>query len=191
MCQNYLIELAKVPKESFEAANIDIIVVGCGEWGIIKQYKGDYPSVPVGHFFWPTNVHLRGHWLPIPSLCRSHSQIIQGPRVDRVPGASPRRRSQEGLCWVCCLRYYRVHLGMFLCLDWLPSILIPCSQRALKSPIAFFKGGNISQLGGDFVLGPGELALVSTLLCSASTIFQEITVPSRHECAGPPIVRLS
>jgi hypothetical protein len=41
MCQNYLIELAKVPKESFEAANTDIIVVGCGEWGIIKQYKGD------------------------------------------------------------------------------------------------------------------------------------------------------
>jgi len=43
MCQNYLVDLAKVPKETFEAANTDIIVVGCGEWGIIKQYKGDYP----------------------------------------------------------------------------------------------------------------------------------------------------
>ena len=44
MCQNYLVELANVPKESFEAANTDIIVVGCGEWGIIKQYKGYYSS---------------------------------------------------------------------------------------------------------------------------------------------------
>ena len=39
-------ELAKVPKESFETANTDIIVVGCGEWGVIKQYKGDYSTIP-------------------------------------------------------------------------------------------------------------------------------------------------
>ena len=50
---------------------------------------------------------------------------------------------------------------MFFRLSWLPA-LIPCSQRALTSPIAFFKGGDISQLGGDFILGPGELASVST-----------------------------
>lgn len=41
MCQNYLVELAKVPKESFEAANTNVIVVGCGEWAGIRQYKGE------------------------------------------------------------------------------------------------------------------------------------------------------
>jgi len=62
---------------------------------------------------------------------------------------------------------------MFLRLSWLLSALIPSSQRALKSPVAFFKGGDISQLGGDFVLGPGELALVSTLLHGASICCRE------------------
>ena len=42
MCRNYLIELAKVPKESFEAANTNIVMVGCGEWRAIEQYKSDY-----------------------------------------------------------------------------------------------------------------------------------------------------
>lgn len=74
---------------------------------------------------------------------------------------------------------------------WLLLALIPASQRALKSPFAFFKGGDITQLGGDFVLGPGELVLVSTLSHDASTILQGITALLRHECAGPPIVRLS
>lgn len=64
MCQNYLVELAKVPKESFEAANTDIIVVGCGEWAGIRQYKGEYSQ----HLFSPTNVNLSedtGYQYPI------------------------------------------------------------------------------------------------------------------------------
>lgn len=147
----------------------------------------------VGHFFRPTDVHLRGHWLPVPDLCRSHSQAIPSPRVNLVPSASTCGRPQEQLCWICCFHHSPVNLGILFRLRSLlsPPALIPSSQRALKSPIAFFKGGDISQLGGDFVLGPGELFLVSVLLHDASTLWQGTTVPLRRECAGPPIVRPS
>lgn len=59
-------------------------------------------------------------------------------------------------------------------------------QRALKSPIAFFKGGDISQLGGDFVLGPGGFASVSTVaawvpqLFSRESLFLRITNALDH-----------
>jgi hypothetical protein len=159
-------------------------------WGVANGASSSSTKVtPAEHYFWPTNVHPRGHWLPIPNLCRSHSQTIQGPRVGRVPSSSACRRSQEELCWVRCLYYYPFNLGMFLRRSWRLPMLIPCHQRALKSPIAFFKGGDISQLGGDFVLGPGE-CFFTIYFHAASTICQGITVPSPRGCVGPPIVRL-
>jgi len=128
-------------------------------------------TICVERFFRPINVHLRGHWLPLPSLCRSQSYAIQCPRVNLFSSASTRGRPPEELYWICYFRHYTVNLGIFLRLSWLLSALTPSSQRALKSPIAFFKGGNITQLGGDFILGPGELASMPTLLQGSLTYF--------------------
>jgi hypothetical protein len=41
MCKAYVEELGKVSKSSLDAAGTRIVVVGCGEWSVIKEYKGE------------------------------------------------------------------------------------------------------------------------------------------------------
>ncbi|KIM32204.1 hypothetical protein M408DRAFT_20527 [Serendipita vermifera MAFF 305830] len=38
-CRTYVEELAKVPKSALDAAGTRIVVVGCGDWSVIKTYR--------------------------------------------------------------------------------------------------------------------------------------------------------
>ena len=93
-------------------------------------------TIRVERFFRPTNAHLRGHWLPLPSLCRSQSYAIQCPRVNLFPSASTCGRPQEELYWLCYFRHYTVNLGIFLRLSWLlsalNSVLPACAEIAYR-----------------------------------------------------------
>ncbi|THU82749.1 hypothetical protein K435DRAFT_784502 [Dendrothele bispora CBS 962.96] len=37
-CQQYVEQLASVPKEKLEGANVDLVVIGCGDWKPITHY---------------------------------------------------------------------------------------------------------------------------------------------------------
>jgi len=121
LCQSYLSELAKVPKEAFEAANTNIAVVGCGEWTLIKQYREDT------EFPYPVYAN------PSRKLYQELGLIssLAGPPKDEPP---------------------KSYIGSVV------SIVAKSTWRGLKSPFSSItgKGGSISQLGGDFVLGPGN-----------------------------------
>lgn len=39
-CQSYVRNLAMVPEEKIEAEGAEVVVVGCGEWEVIKGYRG-------------------------------------------------------------------------------------------------------------------------------------------------------
>ena len=41
MCKAYVEELSKVPKSVLDAAGTRIVVIGCGEWSVIKDYKSE------------------------------------------------------------------------------------------------------------------------------------------------------
>jgi len=147
MCQNYLIELAKVPKESFEAANTDVIVVGCGEWRIIKQYKED------------TGYHYPVYADPNRGLYKTLGLTSSlAPPPANAPKSS--------------------YAGSVV------STTIQSIWRGLKSPIAFFKGGDISQLGGDFVLGPGNHCSFASRMRWTT---DHVEVPDLMAAAGVPM----
>ncbi|KIM19349.1 hypothetical protein M408DRAFT_83628, partial [Serendipita vermifera MAFF 305830] len=38
-CGTYVEELAKVPKKALDAAGTRIVVIGCGDWSVIKTYR--------------------------------------------------------------------------------------------------------------------------------------------------------
>jgi hypothetical protein len=50
MCKAYVEELGKVSKSSLDAAGTRIVIVGCGEWSVIKEYKGE--SLGYVHFIY-------------------------------------------------------------------------------------------------------------------------------------------
>ena len=40
LCQLYVENLARVPKEAMDAAKVDIVIIGCGSYEPIKSYQG-------------------------------------------------------------------------------------------------------------------------------------------------------
>ena len=41
-------QLASVRKDALEEANTRLVVIGCGDWKLIKNYCGEANSVPYG-----------------------------------------------------------------------------------------------------------------------------------------------
>ncbi|KAG8774472.1 hypothetical protein FRC20_002375 [Serendipita sp. 405] len=119
MCQAYVEELGKIPKSSLDAAGTRVVVIGCGEWSVIKQYKADSDNYPYEIFAEPTR-----------ELHRTLGLIssMKGPAQ-----GEPKR-------------------------SYVPSIIgttFTSIARGLRNLSSATKVGNFSQLGGDFVLGPG------------------------------------
>ncbi|KAG8832750.1 hypothetical protein FRC17_000760, partial [Serendipita sp. 399] len=50
----YVEELGKIPKSTLDAAGTRIVVIGCGEWSVIKQYKADSDNYPYEIYAEPT-----------------------------------------------------------------------------------------------------------------------------------------
>lgn len=63
----------------------------------------------------------------------------------------------------------------------------PFRQRALSSPTHIGKQGNIKQLGGEFIFGPGMFKIYDT--CLVANNWQVILARSHLECNIQRIVR--
>lgn len=146
-----------MPKDSLEKASTKIVVVGCGEWNPIKGYAGTSCSwvlllVAVSnHFVETTGFH--GAIFADPSR-----QVYRalGMNIENLAGtpAGEKKRSYLKLglftnairsTWVC----------RFMGWSTRKHVLNPQQNGPLKNPSLIGKQGNISQLGGEFVLGPG------------------------------------
>ncbi|KAG8803953.1 hypothetical protein FRC17_006080 [Serendipita sp. 399] len=123
LCQAYVEELGKIPKSTLDAAGTRIVVIGCGEWSVIKQYKGhilaDSDNYPYEIYAEPTRTIHRELGL-----------------ITNIKGPGPGEKSKS----------------------YVPSLLgstLSSIARGLRNITSTTKVGNFSQLGGDFVLGPG------------------------------------
>jgi len=119
MCKAYVEELGQVSKSSLDAAGTRIVIIGCGEWSVIKEYKNSSNHFPYEIYAEPTR-----------ELHRTLGLIsnMKGPTGDQ-----PRRR-------------------------YIPSVtrtVVTSIIEGFKHLTSVTKVGNFSQLGGDFVLGPG------------------------------------
>ncbi|EJF66162.1 hypothetical protein DICSQDRAFT_48829 [Dichomitus squalens LYAD-421 SS1] len=121
ICQRYVMQLASVRKEALEEANSRLVVIGCGDWKLIKNYCG--------------LTDFKGGLYADPSRQLYHTLgLVQN--LSRTP-TGQEKRSYIG----------KSALGNALSSIW---------EGPLKNPQFLGKQGNISQLGGDFIFGPGE-----------------------------------
>ncbi|KAI1794684.1 AhpC/TSA antioxidant enzyme-domain-containing protein [Ganoderma leucocontextum] len=120
-CQQYVIQLASVRKEALEQASARLVVIGCGDWKLIKEYCG--------------LTDFKGGMYADPSRKLYHAfGLIE--TLDRTPD-DQEKRSYLGKSFI----------GNLVSSIW---------EGPLKHPQHLGKQGHISQLGGDFVFGPGE-----------------------------------
>ncbi|EIW60261.1 uncharacterized protein TRAVEDRAFT_120108 [Trametes versicolor FP-101664 SS1] len=121
VCQQYVTQLASVRKEAFDEASVRLIVIGCGDWKLIKNY------CETAGFTYAMYAD--------PSRALYHTfGLVES--LDRTPAGQP-KRSYVGKSFIA-------------------GVLKSIWDGPLKNPQNIGKNGNISQLGGDFVFGPGE-----------------------------------
>ncbi|KAI0636624.1 AhpC/TSA antioxidant enzyme-domain-containing protein [Trametes polyzona] len=120
-CQQYVVQLASVRKDALEQAGVRLVVVGCGDWRLIKHYC-ELTGFPYAMYADPSR-----------SLYTTFGLVES---LERTPANEP-KRSYIG----------RSFLGNVVRSLW---------DGAIKNPQYIGKQGNISQLGGDFIFGPGE-----------------------------------
>ncbi|KAG9028321.1 hypothetical protein FRB95_006594 [Tulasnella sp. JGI-2019a] len=122
MCQDYMRTVVKdVRPEQLERAGVKLVVIGCGDPGMIKAYNERIFKSPYPFYVDP---HLRLYR----ALGMTLKTLDAGPDVER--GEYVRHGAFVGTLSVI--------------------------KRALMSGLPVIrKGGDIKQLGGEFVLGPG------------------------------------
>ncbi|KAG8803642.1 hypothetical protein FRC18_007245 [Serendipita sp. 400] len=120
MCKLYVEELGKVPKSALDAAGTRIVVIGCGEWSVIKKYREDSNNYPYDIYAEPTRA--------------LHQKLgLLSNRYGAGPGE--KRKSYAGKV---------LTVGLASLATW------------IRKGYDITKVGNLSQVGGDFVLGPGS-----------------------------------
>ncbi|RPD66482.1 hypothetical protein L227DRAFT_649199 [Lentinus tigrinus ALCF2SS1-6] len=117
----YVMQLASVRKDALEAANARLVIIGCGDWKLLKNYC--------------ETTDFKGPVYADPSR-GLYNAFGLTQNLDTTP-AGEEKRSYLG----------RSYIGNVMKSIW---------QGPLKNPQHVGKQGNISQLGGDFVFGPGE-----------------------------------
>ncbi|KAI8989771.1 AhpC/TSA antioxidant enzyme-domain-containing protein [Trametes punicea] len=120
-CQQFVVQLASVRKEALEQANARLVVVGCGDWKLIKSYC-ETTGYPYAIYADPSR-----------SLYTTFGLIES---LERTPAGQPKRS----------------YIGK----GFLGNVVKSIWDGPLKNPQFIGKQGNISQLGGDFIFGPGE-----------------------------------
>ncbi|EMD31125.1 hypothetical protein CERSUDRAFT_69555 [Gelatoporia subvermispora B] len=120
-CGQYVMQLASVPKESLEQAGVKVVIVGCGEWSLIKNYC--------------ETTGYAGELYADPSraLYRTLGLI---ENLNITPAGEEKRS--------------------YLTRSLLGNVMKSIWNGPLKSPQHIGKQGNISQLGADYILGPGQ-----------------------------------
>jgi len=120
-CQAYVEHLATVPEEALEAAGTKIVVIGCGEWNLIKSYS--------------ETAKFKGKFFADPTRKLYHALGMDIESLERTPKGQPR--------------------PSYLSLGPIGGIMQSLWRGPIKNPSFIGKNGNISQLGGEFIFGPG------------------------------------
>ncbi|KIM32200.1 hypothetical protein M408DRAFT_326842 [Serendipita vermifera MAFF 305830] len=117
VCHAYVEELGRVPKSALDEAGTRIVVIGCGEWSVIKAYK-ETTQFPYEIYAEPTRAIYNTFGF-----------------TSNMSGVSdqPPRKYPPGIFWIMVKFFWDI----------------------LTKYSMFTKSGNISQLGGDFIIGPG------------------------------------
>ncbi|KAI0672864.1 AhpC/TSA antioxidant enzyme-domain-containing protein [Trametes maxima] len=117
----YVAQLASVRKDALSAASTRLVVVGCGEWKLIKNYCET------------TGFSYSMYADPSRELYHAFGLVES---LDRTPAGQEKRSYISG--------------------SFLGNVVKSIWEGPLKNPQFMGKQGNISQLGGDFIFGPGE-----------------------------------
>ncbi|KAJ3557469.1 hypothetical protein NM688_g1460 [Phlebia brevispora] len=122
ICQAYVSQLASIRSEALKEADVDLIVIGCGEYQPIKNYA------ETTGFTGPIYAN------PSRDLFR-HFNLVEN--LARTPSDQPKKSYLAG----------HSTLGNAIDSIW---------KGPMKHPQLIGKQGNIFQLGGDFIFGPGN-----------------------------------
>ncbi|EIM83212.1 uncharacterized protein STEHIDRAFT_101316 [Stereum hirsutum FP-91666 SS1] len=113
------LESATTP-EGLQAANAKVVVIGCGEWKLIGNYKD------------VTN--FKGEMYADPDRALYHALGMTIENLKQTPSREKKRSYLTQSTW---------------------ETTVGSIWRALHNPSHIGKQGNFSQLGGEFILGPG------------------------------------
>ncbi|KAI0647408.1 AhpC/TSA antioxidant enzyme-domain-containing protein [Trametes meyenii] len=120
-CQQYVAQLASVRKDALNNASTRLVVVGCGEWRLIKNYC---EATGFLHSMYAD---------PSRELYHAFGLVES---LGRTPAGQEKRS--------------------YISRSFLGNVVKSIWEGPLKNPQFMGKQGNISQLGGDFIFGPGE-----------------------------------
>jgi len=125
MCQNFVAQLADIPKDIQEQAGVKIIVIGCGDYPLIPNYRNN------------SNFYGEVYAEPTRKLYRTLGMTLQNfdatPK-DQTPKTYVAKNKMAG---------------------------IARSIWGIRNPLHIGKQGNFSQLGGEFIMGPGNVCSFS------------------------------
>ncbi|KAF9515988.1 hypothetical protein BS47DRAFT_1293122, partial [Hydnum rufescens UP504] len=97
--QAYVTELAKVRKEALDAANTDLVIVGCGDPSMLKQYREDVGFQGAGYAD-PSRAIYFHLGMTAPAISRT-------PKGGNPPSYVPRNRTMTIIksTWVRCTSF--------------------------------------------------------------------------------------
>jgi len=125
MCQNFVAQLADIPKDILEKAGVKIIVIGCGEYPLITNYKNN------------SNFYGEVYAEPTRKLYQTLGMNLQN--FDITP------KDQTPKTYVAKNRMATAAKSIW----------------RIRNPLHVGRQGNFSQLGGEFIMGPGNVCSFS------------------------------
>ncbi|THU91794.1 hypothetical protein K435DRAFT_726764 [Dendrothele bispora CBS 962.96] len=121
--QQYVEQLANIPKEKLDNANVDLVVIGCGDWKPINGYAKDRGFQGSKMYADPDRKLYHELGMDIETLAKTPT------------GQKKRSYLKRGDAWDAVRSTFK---------------------GPVMNPSWMGKQGNLSQLGGDFVFGPGN-----------------------------------
>ncbi|KAG6810528.1 hypothetical protein H0H92_011446 [Tricholoma furcatifolium] len=143
-CGMFVEKLAEISDEALETAGTKIVVIGCGDWQPIQSYAGkvmiNFTMEPLSKAIalWPETTGFTGPIYADPSRALYHALGMTITNLETTPSGEQRKS--------------------YLTKGVLSNAMSSIWNGPLKHPNLIGKQGNISQLGGEFVLGPGTHA---------------------------------
>ncbi|KAF8621933.1 hypothetical protein AX15_007396 [Amanita polypyramis BW_CC] len=137
-CNAYVGKLAEIPQSAFDAANTKLVVIGCGDWAPISAYAGTHFKHGPSKFLndLTESANFSGVIYADPSRELYHTLGMTMETLARTPTGQTKRS--------------------YLTTSMFSNVIQSIWRGPLKHPNLIGKQGNISQLGGDFILGPGR-----------------------------------
>ncbi|KAL5519655.1 hypothetical protein ACEPAH_1338 [Sanghuangporus vaninii] len=120
-CGAYVSQLGAVPEYKFAESNVQLVIIGCGEWELINDYK--------------KNTGFTGNIYADPSRELYRKLGMTTENLKTTPTGQKKRSYVP---------------------ETVSSVLKSIWKGPITHPLQLGKQGNFSQLGGDFIFGPGN-----------------------------------